>query len=88
VDRAVTIGYVLLGIGGFVTIWSIWELRNYSPERMGVFDRIALVLQDVVRIAPRLKTKLNIRIERTSHWLGLLIGPVILSLGLILVLSE
>ena len=83
-----TIGYILLGLGILDTIWMIYSIRNYSPERAGILDRFVTALHKVGRTTPRPKTKIELFIERSSYWFGLLMGLVMVSLGVIFVFSE
>ena len=80
-----TIGYILLAFGMFQTAWMVWEIRRHDPARVGLAQR---VMDDILRRSPRPKSDLSILIERSSYWVGLFVGPVIMSLGLIFIFSE
>ena len=80
-----TIGYILLGLGILNIIWTIYSIRNYRPDRIGIIET---ALHDIVRTTPRPKTRLVIMVERSSHWVGLVMGLVIMTLGVIFIYSE
>ncbi len=74
-----TIGYVLLAIGAIETIWSVWRIRTYDPNRVSKIE---------AAFTRTPKTKFGILIERSSYWYGLVMGLVLMSLGLILANME
>jgi hypothetical protein len=80
-----TIGFVLLILGAIQTVWMIWRIRKYDPNRVSVLET---ALHDIARTQMRPKTRLGILIERSSYWCGLLMGLVLMGLGLIFANME
>ncbi len=80
-----TVGPILIVLCIIQVIWMTWSIRRYDPNRVSV---VQTALHDITRTKLRPKTKLGVMIERSSNWVGLLMGFVIISLGLVFTAME
>ena len=63
----------------------IWTIRRFDPGRLSIVDKL---FHEITRTELKPKTRLAIRIERSSCWIGLFMGFVMVGLGLIFANME
>jgi hypothetical protein len=86
VDRTLIIGFVALAIGLLQTVWTIWAIKTDAPATY--LSLIEAAILKVTKTEPLPKSRVGLAFDRFMLWIGLILGLVFISIGVLFLVTR